>query len=181
MTRFLSVARSSGAWPLSLIAIGMLMLTALGCAGSLPPELAGGGGSGGGTGGMMGGTDGGTPPPGCANATSIFMNHQCTALCHLSANAAGLGGGFDMTGTGFPQRLVGGMPVAGNKDEMCAGMNKIYLVAGMQPAQGLFLDKLKATPPCGKQMPSGLGMLAQDEIDCIQKWANNVVGGGPGQ
>ncbi|HEX3694310.1 MAG TPA: hypothetical protein VH374_02880 [Polyangia bacterium] len=52
-----------------------------------------------------------------------------------------------------------------------------------QPATGLFLDKLKATPPCGAQMPLATvaAPLSATEMACVQKWANNIVGGGTGQ
>jgi hypothetical protein len=180
MTRLLSVARSSGAWPLRLIGIGLFALAAVGCAGSLPSDLTGGGGSGGGGGGDAGM---GGRPMGCANATSIFTNKTCTTICHSAAGAPAFGG-FDMTGAGWPNRLVGGMPPAQTMANMnkCGGMTPplVYLKPNVQPAQGLFLDKLKPNPSCGVQMPMAMPGLGQADMDCIQNWANNVVAGGNG-
>ena len=63
---------------------------------------------------------------------------------------------------------------------MCKGKNLVYLKAGVQPAQGLFLDKLKPNPPCGVIMPMTPPVLTSTEIDCVQKWANSIVAGGNG-
>jgi hypothetical protein len=120
-------------------------------------------------------------PVGC-DTTNIFSSHTCTTICHAAA-ASSVFGGFDMTTTGWQKKLVGEMPPAQTAANMnkCGGMGLVYLKAGMQPAQGLFLDKLTmATPPCGVQMPMSAAPLSADELACVQKWANNIVGGGSG-
>lgn len=152
------------------LALGTLCsLLILGCAGSAP-EIDGGGGQ------------DAITVPGCANAANIFKNHTCTTVCHLAANAASVGGGFDMTTSGWEKRLVGNGPSdSAPSTNMCKGKGLVYLKAGIQPATGLFIDKLKPNPPCGVQMPQLLAPLAQTEIDCVQMWANNVVAGGTGQ
>src|SRR5258708_29662026 len=101
MTRLLSVARSSVAWPLSLIGLGLFTVLTVGCAGSLSPDLLNGGGSGGTSG------DAGNLPPGCANATAIFMagSHGCTTVCHTTVGAPAFGG-FDMQTAGWEKNLV---------------------------------------------------------------------------
>ncbi|HVR62213.1 MAG TPA: hypothetical protein VMU50_09965 [Polyangia bacterium] len=130
----------------------------------------------------MGGNDGGSLPTGC-DTSGIFSKYTCTTVCHGAAGAPSFGG-FDMTAATFPHSLVGGMPAAPTMANMnkCGGMNQVYLKPGVQPAQGLFLDKLKPNPPCGVQMPMGTGMmLTADELTCVQNWANNVVAGGTGK
>jgi hypothetical protein len=164
----------------------LLALMLVGCAGSLPPELLndGGGQGSGGNGGGGGGSGGagGNLPPGCATAAGVFSSHSCTTVCHTTAGSTAFGG-FDMQTAGWEKKLVGGMPPAQTMANMnkCGGMNLVYLKAGMQPAQGLFIDKLKPNPPCGVQMPQNLAALSDSEVTCIQNWANNIVAGGTGQ
>jgi hypothetical protein len=119
-------------------------------------------------------------PEGCATASQIFASHGCTTLCHRPAASASVGG-FDMVTPGWEHRLVGAGPLASAPDtSLCKNEGLVYLNK-TQPATGLFLDKLKPNPPCGLRMPSASPPLAATEIDCIQKWANNIVAGGPGQ
>ncbi len=181
MTRSVSVGRSFGAWPLRMFGSSLLALLLVGCAGSLPPDLLGAGGSGsGGSGG--GGSDGGVLPPGCATTAAVFSAHSCTTVCHTVAGASAFGG-FDMVTAGWEKKLIGGMPPAQTMANMnkCGGMNLVYLKTGLQPAQGLFIDKLKPNPPCGVQMPQALQPLTDTEMTCVQNWANNIVAGGTGQ
>jgi len=174
MTRTFSVARSSGAWPLSL-ALGILFTAVVaGCAGELPPELKGGGSGG------SGGMDTGGLPPGCPAAAKVFKDH--CEVCH-SAMAAKDFGGFDMTTAGWQMRLIGmGPPATAPATNVCKSMaGLVYLKPDTQPAQGLFLDKFLATPPCGTQMPQLPPKLTATELTCMQNFANNVVAGGTGQ
>jgi hypothetical protein len=61
----------------------------------------------------------------------------------------------------------------------CKGMMQIYLKPGMQPAAGLFIDKISgSTPPCGGKMPM-IGSLSAMELMCIKDWASGVVAAGP--
>jgi hypothetical protein len=126
-----------------------------------------------------GGSTGSVSVEGCDMAAELFASHTCNTICHSAAGAP-VFGGFDMTAAaGFPKNLVGGMPptpAAANMNK-CGGMTPplVYLKPGVQPAQGLFLDKLKPNPPCGVQMPMGLAPLSASDLDCIQRWANKLV------
>jgi hypothetical protein len=130
-----------------------------------------GGGGGGGTGGSGGGGTGGT----ACDVPQIFTKNFCDAG---TAPAAG----FDMQTAGWETHLVGKVPMSitpapANGDTMCAGMNKVYLMAGSNPAAGLFIDKIsKKKPGCGMPMPNLPGVeLTPDQIACVQTWANALV------
>ena len=136
-----------------------------------------GGGGGGGGGGGSGGTIGGTGP---CDATPIFAQHSCAfaMACH---DASGTSAGFDMKTAGWEKKLVGVMPKGGGGNgiaSVCTSAGMPYLVAGKQPATGLFLDKmLQAKPACGARMPLIPPDLTPQELDCIQRWANGIVSG----
>ncbi|MEA2697543.1 MAG: hypothetical protein QOI66_1814 [Myxococcales bacterium] len=134
----------------------------------------------GGTGGG-GGTTTGPLPEGCVQANSIFSNIRTGCqLCHRPGIPGNSTGGFDMVTPGWERRLVGaGPPDCAPYSNLCKGQGRVYLNK-TQPATGLFLDKLKANPTCGDQMPRQLPPLTDSDLACIQKWANNVVAGGPG-
>ena len=129
----------------------------------------------GGTGGM-GGT-GGAGPTTCAMAPMIFMT-KCQA-CHSIAGAP-MFGGFDMETAGWEKKLIGMGPKSdGPPSAMCKDMMQIYLKPGVQPAAGLFIDKISgSTPPCGVKMPQ-VGTLTAAEVKCIKDWASGVVAAGP--
>ncbi|HEY2902633.1 MAG TPA: hypothetical protein VGL59_18755 [Polyangia bacterium] len=128
----------------------------------------------GGTGGDNSGGSGGASWEGCAMAAQVFSEHACTTICHVAAAAPAFAG-FDMTTSGWEKRLVGAAsPATAPSSSMCKGMGRIYLNRTL-PATGLFLDKVKPNPPCGVQMPQALAPLSSSEVDCIQRWANNVV------
>lgn len=124
-----------------------------------------------GTGGGGAGTGGGN-----CDVPKIFADNSCAiAGCHsATAPAAGL----DMVTAGWEAKLVGkaaGGTTTGTAS-LCGGMGRVLLTAGSQPATGLFLDKLKATPPCGEKMPNvPLLELTTAEIACVQAWATNLT------
>jgi hypothetical protein len=98
--------------------------------------------------------------------------------CHDNAGSAA---GLDLTTAGWQTKLVGQNPVA-NKGasaslySMCVGHGP-YLVAGSNPAAGLFIDKLKpgASPPCGVHMPNLGAMLSNDQFACIQSYLTTLT------
>jgi hypothetical protein len=154
-------------------ACAVLLLFGLsGCPGTLDPALAGGTG---GSGGSGGGGTGGTAPT--CDAMAIFTAKGCAQSgCH---DAAGTSAGFRMAPAGWEQALVGGNPTSAGS---CMGYGSPYLKPGVQPATGLFLDKLKGVAGlCGNRMPLVGTPLVQTEIDCVQQFANGLVtaaGGG---
>lgn len=117
---------------------------------------------------------------GCSRAKTIFA--ACLA-CHASASAVLTGGGFDMEKTGWEKNLVGhSTPATAPATALCKGKNLVWLQPNIQPAKGLFLDKLsQPMPPCGVQMPNLLPKLSAADMACVQSWANNIVSGGGGQ
>src|SRR5262245_12990732 len=79
------------------------------------------------------------------DATKISSDFSCNAGgCH---DAQGSGAGFKMAPAGWESALVGGNPVAG-MGSMCMTTGP-YLDPGSNPATGLFLKKLTASPGCG--------------------------------
>jgi hypothetical protein len=132
-----------------------------GCGSSGTPSTTGGAGT------------GGT----ACNAPAIFTTYGCAVpACHSSTAPAA---NFDQQTPGWETKMVGMAPLGGGPAttaSMCAGMNQVYLVAGSQPATGLFMDKLKLiTPQCGKRMPNIGGPLTQTELNCVQTWADALT------
>jgi hypothetical protein len=107
-------------------------------------------------------------------ANAIFVPKCATAGCH---DATGSAAGLDMKSAGLETRLLGKMPPGGGTTfpSVCSGMNKIYLVAGSNPASGLFIDKLTSSPGCGAQMPYTGAKLSTAETNCIKSWATSVT------
>jgi hypothetical protein len=136
----------------------------------------------GGTAGMTGtagasGTAGAVGGTGPCNALPIFAMHQCSYpnACH---DAKGTAAGFDMASANWQNKLIGISPKAGGGNgftSQCLAAGMPYLVAGSSPARGLFLEKLKATPICGSQMPALPPLLTAQELDCVQRWANGLT------
>lgn len=185
MTRPVSVGRFSRIGALGMFGSLLLSLVVFGgCPGTLDPGQFPPGGAGGmaGTGGGgTGGTGGGAPMLGCAMAPQIFTDKGCIG-CHGGTAVIALGGGFDMEKAGWQMALIDMGPKsdapAMNK---CKDMNQIYLKKGAgDVAEGLFISKLKAAPPCGVQMPQVGAKLTAAEVTCIQNWANDIVTGGDG-
>ena len=88
-----------------------------------------------------------------AGFQALLSAKSCTSGgCHDSAQGAA---GLDLKSAGVTDRLLGKMPVAnmGSTISSCAGMNRVYLTRGSNPATGLLLDKLGPNPPCGQRMP----------------------------
>jgi hypothetical protein len=109
-------------------------------------------------------TQGGTTGYGCAQTG-----------CH---DSSGTSANFDMASTGLPARLVGKSPMGGGTlPSVCAGSTPamVYLDPGSQPATGLFLRKISASPGCGMRMPYGGRVVTATDFACIQSWANGLT------
>ena len=154
--------------------ITLVALAAAGCPGTVDPSLwpssnTGEGGSGG-------------PPP--CDATPLFVANNCTlAGCH---DNLGTSANFDMKSTGWEKKLVGVFPKGGGGlASKCATSSKPFLIPGVIPATGLFIDKVKpsAAIECGDPMPLVGTKLTDDDFACVQSWADAIVmagGSGPG-
>jgi hypothetical protein len=135
-----------------------------------------GGGGGGGTAGAGGGGTGGT----ACDVPKLFQKYYCaTPACHSGTGPAA---SFDMSVAGWETHLVGKMPMSVtpapvNLDTMCANMGKVYLMPGVTPAAGLFMDKIsKSKPGCGAQMPNlPVDKMTPAELACVQTWADALV------
>jgi hypothetical protein len=119
-------------------------------------------------------------PVGC-DITPIINSpaHTCT-LANACHDAQGSAAGLNLVSPGWERRLVNGMPLGGvsqmGLQSMCTGQGRVYLVAGSQPATGLFLDKLREVPPpCGASMPLLGQRLTPAELACVQSWANALT------
>jgi hypothetical protein len=107
----------------------------------------------------------------------IFATHNCMVAmaCH---DASGSAANFNMVANGWEKTLVGRPPKSGGAaglGSQCLAAGMPYLVAGSNPAKGLFLTKLNH-PSCGQQMPLLPPDLTAQELDCVQRWANGLVG-----
>jgi hypothetical protein len=105
---------------------------------------------------------------------SIFEAKNCalTGACH---DANGAAANFKMTGAGWENNLVNVMPKGGGTlASECGGANMPYITKA-NPAGGLLLMKLKASPSCGDRMPTLGDYLTATEIDCIQRWATKLA------
>jgi hypothetical protein len=119
-------------------------------------------------------SDNTTPPTVCdlAGVEVLFGLKNCTlGGCH---DSSGSSAGLNLTADGLPGRLLGQSPRAnaGLVTSSCAGMGKVYLNPGSNPATGLLIDKL--TPSfggCGMRMPSGGSPLTDSQMDCVRSWA----------
>jgi hypothetical protein len=91
----------------------------------------------------------------------------------------GAAAAFPMATADWESKLVGVMPKGGGTiASQCmgaAGGNKPYLVKGSNPAEGLFIDKLKNPPPCGDEMPLLTGPISAADMTCIMQWATALT------
>jgi hypothetical protein len=168
MTRVVPGARPRLAHVIGATGAVLIALSVAGCPGSIDPSLI---------------PSGNSQP---CDATPIFTAKGCngSGICH---DAMGSAANFNMTAAGWQNNLVGVNPMGGGAIPSMCSTNGPYLQAGQIPAKGLFLDKLKGSPPCGVEMPQlqSLGYLTQQEFACVQSWANGLVmaamnGGGGG-
>jgi hypothetical protein len=166
----------------AVIAIG-----AMACGGSSGGTGTAGadGGAGTGGGGSGGAGTGGSTPCTLAEVNKIVVttstNGGCTATgaCH---DAAGSAAGLSLTAANWSANLVGRMPnadlgVTGFKS-MCAGMGRVYLTAGSNPATGLFLDKLDPAmdpPVCGAHMPNVGVPLSATQFACFKSYFTTLT------
>jgi hypothetical protein len=114
--------------------------------------------------------------------TTASGNTGCTVIgaCHDNAGSAA---GQDLTaGSGWQNKLVGMGPVAGRGasmalQSMCAGMNRMYLIAGSKPAAGLMIDKIDPSKaaPCGAHMPNLPPALTPAQFQCVQSYLTTLT------
>jgi len=134
------------------------------CAGELPADLKGATGTGG------AGT-GGTQQTGCDHADQV-LSSNCAA-CHTTASSAF--GNLDLISADVGSRLVGVASKGPASPSGCMGKGDL-LESGSSPATGILIQKIKKMQTCGTEMPPG-STLAQDDIACLQAWANGLVAG----
>jgi len=162
----------------SLAVLGSLTMLGA-CAGSTSVTtnvVSDGGGTGGsGAGNHADGGDGPSVPLSCDNAMLVLENN-CTG-CHAMTSAP-FSGGLDLETANVAQRLVGkpAATMTATNQAMCSGKGNL-LNRSKLPATGVFIDKINASPGgvCGSPMPLGGSMLAQEDLDCLQAWANGLV------
>jgi hypothetical protein len=159
----------------------LLALLLVGCAGSLPPELLGGGAGGSGSGGNGGGSGGaaGIKDVACSDgmmaSVKIVMTCGQTAICHDATASAAGSLSLDKAAT-LAANLIDKKATAASSQ--CKAYPDPYLKKGVTPAMGLFLEKLKMTPACGASMPFAKPVLPQTDIDCLTMWATANAGAG---
>ena len=73
-------------------------------------------------------------------------------------------------------RQAGGGDDQRRNQAMCSGKGNL-LDRSKLPATGILIDKIHAQPGgvCGSPMPLGGPMLPQEDLDCLQAWANGLV------
>jgi len=147
-----------------------------GSTGAAGGGTAGGGAAAGAVGGAASaGTGGAQTTSAACDITPLVTKYFCTVAgaCH---DAFGSGGNFDMSSPGWEQRLVGVFPKGGGQvPSMCFDSNEPYLIAGSQPARGLFMDKFNQIPPCGIVMPQVGPTVSPVDLACFQTWANALT------
>ncbi len=147
------------------------------CPGSttVPADGGGTGGAGGGSGNHPdAGGDGSSVALSCDNSM-LVLEDNCIG-CHTMIGSP-YSGGLDLDSAGVAQRLVGkpAAAVSATNQAMCTGKGNL-LNRGTLPATGVLIDKIKGGPGlCGNPMPLGAPMLAQEDLDCLQAWANGLV------
>ena len=165
------------------------VLTLAGCPGTLDPALfPTGSGASNGTGGS--GTGGSNPTGGStgtggssANCTGsndgpTLIAGQCAYIgCH-NASGAQFSANLDLTvDSTIGARLVGVMAAQpyGSNQASCMNETEPLLVAGSNPATGLFVDKIKPNPPCGARMPfTGIALSTMQQT-CLIQWATTLT------
>jgi hypothetical protein len=146
-----------------------------GCAGSLDPSLTGSGGNNGTGSGGSTGSGGGGATADCtgSNDPQMILTTSCGsgAGCHIPGGA--LSAGLDLTpDSNIGSRLVG-VKSSGSGQSMCGSNTEPYLMAGSNPATGLFIDKL-GNPPCGLKMPE-VGSITATQVQCLKDWATTLT------
>lgn len=159
------------------LCVACVVFAAIGCAGDLDPAQFPSSGSGGGSGGSVSNGSGGSGAGGgssqvCDAPTIVFAAKCSQPGCHASsASAAGL----DLESPGFAARLLNKTPDP-SMSVSCGTSTEPFLRPQSNPATGLLLDKLNASPPCGIRMPE-IGTLTQSDITCLNAWATAVTTG----
>jgi hypothetical protein len=144
-----------GAWLAAFCGLFSIFLLA-GCPGSLEPGVGVGLGG-------MGGSGGGS------NGCEVPILTNCGG-CHIAGNGSA---GLDLMSAGVGARLVGA-PSSTNTSLGAMCMGKTLLVAGSNPAAGLFIDKITNMQDCGSAMPIGPA-LENAQLDCLKTWALSVT------
>ncbi len=133
-----------------------------------------------GTGGTGGSSNGnpdahGSVPLSCDNSMLVLENN-CTG-CHTVLSAP-FSGGLDLMSDNVAARLVGKptSTMTSTNQAMCSGKGNL-LNRTTLPATGVLIDKINQVPGvfCGNPMPYGAPKLAQEDLDCLQAWANGLV------
>jgi hypothetical protein len=189
MTRVVSVGRSKSL--LAAGALGLAVLSLVGCPGTLDPSQFPQAGTAGSTGGP--GTAGSSPmgtagamgtagTGSCNMVNLITVKYTCTiaGACHdgTMASAAGL----SMQQADWP-KLVGGKPnaMAGAMNSICAKdpafMNMPYITKGSATGDGLLIKKLMAPTcsPMGQQMPNLGTKVSAADMPCFQQWVTSLA------
>jgi hypothetical protein len=186
MTRAVSVGRSKGLFIIGALGSVLVTMTLAGCPGTLegnfpaPGGSAGSSGSAGSTGsaGMAMGSAGSTGAagyPGC-DITPLLTKYMCTiGGCH---DATGSSANFSMTTAGWQNMLVGVNPKGGGTiPSACTAANLPYVIKSSATGDGLFIQKLKATPPCGLQMPFAMptNTVSATDLTCFQQFTTALA------
>lgn len=113
---------------------------------------------------FVGGGEGGVPTcsiPAASVELQLIRPRCATAGCH---NRAEHQGNLDLVSPGIAERVVG-------QASTCAGK---LLVDPANRAQSYILEKLGASPTCGRQMPMGTDPFSADELACVRLWINTL-------
>jgi hypothetical protein len=107
-------------------------------------------------------------PPGFVEQ---LFSTRCAGPCHGSDTPEA---GLDLVSAGVEGRLIG----EPSQTMFCEGRLMIDPEAA-EPAEHLLIDKLQETPSCGARMPFGAEALSTAEIECVRRWVDEALGGGP--
>ncbi len=106
----------------------------------------------------------------CVAYTDQLIERSCAISgCHQTATPSN--GNLALVAEDLGAALL---DVAGSAK--CSGTP---LVSSTEPTESLMYSKLLAIPPCGDQMPLFARAPADFEIECMLKWVEAQIPGGP--
>jgi len=119
-----------------------------------------------------------SPPGPSCNACAMAGCHAPDAA---TIKGVSVSGGLDMTlDANIGSRLIGVFSGTSSNDSACTGSGNNYLDAHSNPASGLLIDKVKASPPCGDRMPyPGIVTLNAAQLACFEAWAESLIMAAP--
>lgn len=105
----------------------------------------------------------------CApGAVERLFEARCGGACHAGNEPVA---GLDLVSPGVAARVLGQVSAS----DVCGGAAIVDPAGGPQ----MLLGKLGDAPSCGARMPFGAAPLAAADVECVRRWIDDAVAGGP--